>query len=124
MSEERVFTVAEADAMLDDLRPRLLRIRDAREVVIRTSRLVKERVVTDGGGVASDPSYWEASRTLRTEVEHLADQGVVLRDPHSGLVDFLGEVDGRRVWLCWRLGEDRVTHFHELGSGFAARKPL
>lgn len=119
-----MFTVADADAMLDDLRPRLQRIREAREVVIRTSELVKDQVVADGGGVASDRSYWEASRILRAEVEHLADQGVVLRDPHSGLVDFLGEIDGRRVWLCWRLGEERVTHFHELGSGFAGRKPL
>lgn len=124
MNDERVFTVEEANAMLGDLRPRLERIREARAVVIRTSERMRDRVVSEPGGVASDRSYWEASRTLRTEVEHLAGQGVVLRDPHGGLVDFLGEVDGRRVWLCWRLGEERVTHFHELGSGFTGRQPL
>lgn len=124
MSDERVFTVEEANAMLADLRPRLERIRDARKVVIRTAELMRDRVVADPGGVASDRSYWEASRILRAEVEHLTEQGVVLRDPHVGLVDFLGEVDGRRVWLCWRLGEERVAHFHELGSGFVGREPL
>lgn len=110
--------------MLPDLRVRLARIRDAREVVIRTSTLVKDRVAADGGGVAGEPAYFEAARTLRAELERLAEEDVVLRDPQSGLVDFLGEVQGRRVWLCWRVGEERVAHFHELDSGFAGRKPL
>jgi hypothetical protein len=125
MSEpERVFTVAEAEAMLEDLRPRLGRIRQAREVVIRSSELVKERVAGDGGGVAGEPAYWEAARALRAELAYLAAEEVVLRDPGSGLVDFLGEVEGRRVWLCWRVGEEHVAHFHELDSGFASRRPL
>lgn len=125
MSEpERVFTVTEAEAMLEDLRPRLARIRDAREAVIRSSEQVKERVASDGGGVAGEPAYWEAARTLRAELEYLAAEEVVLRDPGAGLVDFLGEVEGRRVWLCWRVGEEHVAHFHELDSGFASRRPL
>ena len=121
---ERVFTVEEADAMLPDLAERLTRIRDARRVVIETARLVRDRVEVDGGGVAGEPAYFEAARTLRAEVEHLAEVDVVLRDPETGLVDFLGEVEGRRVWLCWRLGEERVEHYHELDSGFVGRKPL
>jgi hypothetical protein len=122
--DARVFTVGEANAMLPDLRERLARIRDAREVVIRTSTLVKDRVATDGGGVAGEPAYFEAARVLRAELEHLAAHDVVLRDPQSGLIDFLGEVEGRRVWLCWRVGEEGIAHFHELDSGFAGRKPL
>jgi len=121
---ERVYSLDEANAMLPDLRERLTLIRDARRVVIATSTLVKDRVAADGGGVAGEPAYFEAVRTLRAELEHLAEIDVVLRDPESGLLDFLGEVEGRRVWLCWRLGEERVGHFHELDSGFAARKPL
>ena len=124
MTGERVYSLDEANAMLPDLRERLTLIRDARRVVIATSTLVKDRVAADGGGVAGEPAYFEAVRTLRAELEHLAEIDVVLRDPESGLLDFLGEVEGRRVWLCWRLGEERVGHFHELDSGFAARKPL
>ena len=124
MTGERVYSLDEANAMLPDLRERLTLIRDARRVVIATSTLVKDRVAADGGGVAGEPAYFEAVRTLRGELEHLAEIGVVLRDPESGLLDFLGEVEGRRVWLCWRLGEEHVGHFHELDSGFAGRKPL
>ena len=41
-----------------------------------------------------------------------------------GLVDFLHLRDGREVNLCWRYGEERITHWHGLREGYAARKPL
>jgi hypothetical protein len=28
------------------------------------------------------------------------------------------------VHLCWRYGEERITHYHELDSGFGGRRPL
>jgi hypothetical protein len=50
------------------------------------------------------------------------DIGGVLKDPRMGLVDFYGQVDGKYVWLCWRYGEEAVTHYHGLDEGFANRK--
>ncbi len=119
-----MYSVAEADAMLPELRERLARIREARETLIRGAELVSRRVEEDPGGVAGDPAHFEASRILRTELEHLAERGIVLRDPQTGLVDFPGLVDDRRVWLCWRVGEERVAHYHELDAGFLGRRPL
>jgi hypothetical protein len=54
----------------------------------------------------------------------LEEMGAVLKDPRTGLVDFYGQVDGERVWLCWRYGEDAVTHYHGLHEGFSGRKPI
>ena len=54
----------------------------------------------------------------------IEEMGAVLKDPHAGLVDFYGHVDGKAVWLCWRYGEDAVTHYHGLEEGFAGRKPI
>ena len=42
----------------------------------------------------------------------------------EGLVDFIGRHEGRDVYLCWKLGEERITHWHELNAGFAGRKPV
>jgi hypothetical protein len=120
----RVYSVAEANAMLDELRERLPRIREARQTMLRHAEVVKERVATDGGGAHGGRDYWDAQATLRAEIERLAEEDILLRDPQTGLVDFPGEVEGRRVWLCWRLGEDRVGHWHELDAGFGGRKPL
>ena len=124
MGGERRYTVAEADAMLPDLRERLERIRDARQAMLREAELVREKVVEDGGGAHAGAGYWEATATLRAEIERLAAEGILLRDPETGLVDFPAERGGERVFLCWRLGEDRVGHWHPLDTGFAGRRPL
>lgn len=50
--------------------------------------------------------------------------GAVLKDPRMGLLDFYGRVDGKLVWLCWKYGEDEVTHYHGLDEGFAGRKAI
>jgi hypothetical protein len=33
-------------------------------------------------------------------------------------------MNGREVYLCWELGEDEVTHWHELEGGYGGREPL
>ena len=41
-----------------------------------------------------------------------------------GLIDFPSELDGRRVLLCWRLGEPSVQFWHDEDAGFSGRQPL
>lgn len=50
--------------------------------------------------------------------------GIQLKDRRIGLVDFPSELDGRRMLLCWQLGEPSVQFWHEVDSGFAGRQPL
>lgn len=121
---DRSYSVEQANAMLPDLRERLPRIRQARQVLLREAELVREKVVTDGGGVHAGRDYWEATDVLRAELERLSEERILLRDPETGLVDFPGERQGERVYLCWRLGEERVAWWHPLDTGFSDRRPL
>jgi hypothetical protein len=57
-------------------------------------------------------------------IRELDELGVELKDPFQGLLDFRAERGGREVYLCWRLGEDRIGHWHDLEAGFAGRKPI
>ncbi|HEX7463831.1 MAG TPA: DUF2203 domain-containing protein [Actinomycetota bacterium] len=123
MDEERVYTVEEANAELAELRVRLGLIREARQTILRAAERIRGRVAVDGGG-HEGKDYWEASATLKAELERLAERDILLRDAEVGLVDFPGEREGRRVYLCWRLGEDRVAYWHGVDSGFASRKPI
>jgi hypothetical protein len=50
--------------------------------------------------------------------------GIQLKDRRIGLIDFPSELDGRRVLLCWRLGESSVQFWHDESSGYAGRQPL
>jgi hypothetical protein len=61
---------------------------------------------------------------LRDFVGELSDVGCELKDYQTGLIDFVGQHQGRDVYLCWKLGEEKVNYWHELTTGFAGRKPV
>ena len=61
---------------------------------------------------------------LEDFVDELSEIGCELKDYQTGLIDFVGRHDGRDVYLCWKLGEERITHWHELDSGFAGRQSI
>ena len=50
--------------------------------------------------------------------------GCELKDWESGLVDFPSRMDSREVCLCWKLGEEQITQWHEVYAGFAGREPI
>jgi hypothetical protein len=120
---ERLYSVDEANAALADLRERLPRLRDARKRLIGASHRITEAVALDGGGVAGS-DWFEAQQTLKTDLTALAEQGILLRDPESGLVDFPSDREGTPVFLCWRLGEEQVAWYHERTIGYLGRKPV
>lgn len=71
---------------------------------------------TDDGAIAS------AMQQLEKEIQRLEELGCVLKDMNTGLVDFPAVRLGTRVWLCWKLGEERVSFWHGLHEGYAGRK--
>ncbi len=63
----------------------------------------------------------EALERIGRELESV---GVQVKDPAIGLIDFPGEIDGRRVLLCWKKGEERVAWWHDPDAGIAGRRPI
>lgn len=61
---------------------------------------------------------------VKEALAELEDQGIVLRDPARGLIDFTALHHGREVLLCWQLGEDELAWWHYPEDGFAGRRPL
>lgn len=61
---------------------------------------------------------------LEDYVDELTEIGCELKDYTLGLIDFTGRHDGRDVYLCWKLGEPEIGHWHELDDGFNGRQPL
>jgi hypothetical protein len=116
----RAWTVEGANAALPRVREVLERIRELVAEAREEREGAAERV--EGNGHA--PAV-RAGRGLRTAVEELTDQGIVLRDVDAGLVDFPARLDdGREYLLCWVLGEPEVAFWHWPDAGFAGRRPL
>ncbi len=64
------------------------------------------------------------AREIEGYRQELKRLGIELKDYASGLIDFPAERAGRPVWLCWRLGEPAVEHWHELDAGYAGRQRI
>lgn len=62
--------------------------------------------------------------TLREQVEDIQHTGAIIKDIEIGLVDWPAMHQGREVWLCWKYGESEVSHWHEIHTGFSARRPV
>jgi hypothetical protein len=123
---QRYFTVAEANALLPELRVKLLRLQ-AMLQRLREEYAEKELELLKLERTNGKHPEWEGSsvaREIHKAVDELHKMGILIKDIDEGIVDFPHLRDGREVMLCWRLGEDRVQYYHELDTGFRGRKPL
>lgn len=66
----------------------------------------------------------DIARRITAYLAELEAVGCVFKGFQEGLVDFYGKLDGRDVFWCWKQGEDRIEHWHEIEAGFAGRQPV
>ena len=126
MDQQRVsFTPEQADSLLPVLSALLLGLQE--DLGMATDQAAIERLQPlaghNGGGEWASKAL-AAGERARCGLQELAEKGLVLRDPESGLIDFPSEVDGIAAFLCWRLGEPRVDWWHPRDQGYASRRRL
>ena len=128
-----MFTPAEANSALTEVRPvaeRLVAVRKRMRELERTQRDLVTAIGGNGGGYAAGDL-----NEAQTELVGLADAavacvdkldelGVQIKDLDAGLLDFPALRDGTEVELCWQVGEYAVEYWHGIGEGFAGRKPI
>lgn len=126
----RYYGIDGANERLAEVRPLLEQLRADREAVAEAQRELLEARQTNGSAEhAEELARREADirdivRRMQLAVVQLDGWDITLRDIGSGLIDFPALVNGRPIWLCWRLGEEDVGWWHEVDSGFDSRQPL
>lgn len=132
--EPRLFTLTEAERARRELEPFLLEAMDCRKKLAGLETdlsAVSTRIMMMGGMLVP----YEKLATLRLEHTQLAEAmksaltriletGCIIKDLDVGLLDFPSRINNQEVYLCWRLGEDRIRFYHRQDEGFAGRKPL
>jgi len=66
----------------------------------------------------------DVAREIDQYLAELEQIGCVFKGFEQGLIDFYGKLDGRDIFWCWKQGEDRIEHWHELDAGYAGRQPI
>jgi hypothetical protein len=122
---ERHFTAEEANALLPQVEPMLVALRDARDRLTDSElhEALSDASPANGGGEPGR-QVGEAFLKVRSLLAELQGIGLVLRDLDRGLVDFPAILDGQEAYLCWELGEDEIGYWHDLESGYGGRRPL
>jgi hypothetical protein len=122
---ERHFTIEEANALLDGLRPLLRQLREASEQLTdaEAHALLAEAASANGGGTPGR-QVGEAFLEVRRLLGAIQSSGIVLRDIDRGLIDFPAIREGEEIYLCWELDEERVSWWHGLDTGYSGRLPL
>jgi hypothetical protein len=131
---DRSFTLQEAETLLPILESLLRAAIDGKkliELVDGEFQEVAHRVFLNGGTylniVQLARRKAEREKAIHRVKDSLAEidaTGVQVKDLDMGLLDFPCVVDGRTVLLCWKLGENGITHWHGVEEGFAGRKPI
>lgn len=136
MPNPRIFDIAEANAATPRLVPILRKIREKqRRMQTQHDQLLVLDLMNSGEQMdyqsRSGREYLDRSHELETLILSLEDDiiaihrlGGVLKDIDQGLVDFYHVRKKELVYLCWRLGEEKISFWHDLDSCFEDRIPI
>ena len=125
-SEERTFTLAEANQLVPQLEELLKEIKKSQLCLSGMKSEIKkagDNAMANGGSPCG-PRYILTFERIIKSVETIQDMGVLVKDMEQGLCDFPCFFQGRLVYLCWKLGESEVQWWHEINTGFQGRQPI
>ena len=133
-ADEKLFSLTEAERTRSKVEPTLLEAMQSRRKMAELDKklgALAERIMRQGGMVVP----YEKAAKLRMErdglatniqgaLEQIESTGCVVKDLDVGLLDFPARLNDEDVYLCWRVGEDRIRFYHRQDEGFTGRKPI
>ncbi len=122
----RYFTLEEANAALETIKPLIAEILSIRDKVLKQRPEIWpaiERSAGNGGNATLSRVAVDFER-LDKLLHRVLDTGVQVKDLNVGLLDFPAMRGDQEVYLCWKHGEPDIRYWHEIEAGFAGRKPI
>ena len=133
----KLFTVEQANASLPLVRAITSDLAELSSVVferqrhlatIRSGRELEEAADLYAEEVVHEQAELERQTArLHGLIDELRALGAEPKNGPDGridLVNFPAEKDGRVIYLCWRMGEPSVEHWHEIDAGFNGRRSV
>ena len=131
---QRTFTLHDAQLLLPVLKSLLKQAIDGKKLIEKIDiefQELAQRIFLSGGllvelgKMATRRAEREKTvQRIKDVVAEIDATGVQVKDLDMGLLDFPCVIDGKTILLCWKMGEDKITHWHDLEEGYAGRKPI
>jgi len=131
----KLFTIEEANSLIPMLQKTLDSLqRQVRDIIRLKRQLEVLNLICDGQLSRENVDFQEYLQKTAlyhqlvgqadTLIRDVRARGCLLRDVHTGIVDFYSEMDGKVVFLCWRRGEPGVGYWHPVGEGYGQRRSI
>lgn len=132
--ESKLFSLTEAERLRLQLEPVLIEAMELRRKLGEFDEQLgslAERIQRSGGLMVPYEKIatvrLERNRQeelLRAAIDRIHSTGCIVKDLDVGLLDFPSRLNNEDVYLCWKLGEDRIRFYHRQDEGFSGRKPI
>jgi hypothetical protein len=123
----KLFTPIKANSILPEVKAKFVRILNQRNNIMELQVELNSIVNLE----SSHEEYFMKKRLvnkalteLYKDIEELEGLGILIKSFEEGLLDFPSKRFNEEVWLCWKLGEDKIKFWHGKNEGFMGRKPL
>lgn len=131
MSQEKLFSLAEANALIPQIELLMermqrigIKIREEIEACTRERQGHPLPELSMRELLRLKPSLRQFFEEIAQAVQEIEQFGCHFKGLELGLVDFPAEIDGEVVELCWQYGEKEIAFYHSRTEGFAGRRPL
>jgi hypothetical protein len=131
---QRIFTLTEAERTRRELEPFLIEAIDARKklseldqelTAVSTRILMMGGVLVPYGKLAEKRmEHQSLAERMKSNLEKILATGCLVKDLDVGLLDFPSVINNEEVYLCWKLGEERIRYYHRQDEGYSGRKPI
>jgi hypothetical protein len=131
---QRLFSLTEAERTRRELEPFLIEAIDARKKLSGLEdelQAVSTRILMMGGVLVpyaklaqKRMEHQSLAEVMKSNLERILSTGCLIKDLDVGLLDFPSIINNEEVYLCWKLGEDRIRYYHRPEEGYGGRKPL
>jgi hypothetical protein len=123
----KLFTPIKANSILPEVRAKFVRILNQRNNIMELQVELNSIINLE----SSHEAYFmkkglvnKALIELYKDIEELEGLGILIKSFEEGLLDFPSKRFNEEVWLCWKIGEDKIKFWHGKNEGFMGRKPL
>lgn len=124
----KYFSVAEAEAMIPELEKifeGVAELAAQAEMKSASLRRRQDEETSDPAAEAIERGQLQfLAQGINGRLQKIVELGALPKGVDPALVDFPHRLEGRDVYLCWRLGDKRLTHYHGMDEGFSNRQPL
>ncbi len=128
LPQKKQFTIEKANLLLPQIEEHMLeihRLLDALRLLLSIELEFNDEFLSHAKNIRYTKEYHKLYFTIYNHLDAIVSHGCLIKDIEQGLVDFYSKTrEEKEIFLCWKIGEKSIQHWHTLETGFSERKGI